>query len=261
MKLTTKYLLPLLLLVCAQPLYAQKDDSELKPVSFYTELKPGIGIPARPYKTFSEFRLYAKTGEAIDLLSEVAFRKSPFGFAVQVGLNINKLDSDRLNAAIPLPSNLYGPYSKTFVHTGTYFNYSILAGPYLSLHNGDDFLFTLRLLGGVIFGSNPGYGFNYYVSTYTGHITDTTIENPSKYTAPAFDAGLSVRYRASKRLFICLNADLLYAVKPNAYQYYYQSTTVATTGSSTVVTVINGTPSQDFNLMLFNIGISIGYWL
>ena len=261
MKLTTSYLLCLLLLTLTRQLYAQKDDPELKPVSFYTELKLGIGIPARPHKTYSEYRLYSKTGESINLLGEVTFRKLPFGFALQAGLNINKLDTVRLNAAIPLPYTIGAPYSKNFVHTGTYFTYSILAGPYLSLHSDEDFLFNLRFLGGVIFCSNPGYEFNYLVSTYNGHQTDTTIENPSKCTALAFDAGLSIRYKATQRLFVCLNVDALYATRLNAFQLFYQTTTFSGTGSSFEAATSRGTTTLNFNLMMFNIGLSLGYWL
>ncbi len=185
---------------------------------------------------------FAMPGVSINLLGEVHWKESDWGFAGQIGYSLNKFNMNDY-------ANGYAYNNMAF-----YNSFSIMPGVFAEFKETNVAL-EFRALIGVLICASPELSYsgdsiiaNFPMSTQDT-VNITRDLKPSVATAFAFNIGMSLRFRLSSRMELGVNIDYLQAYPTfNLSQVFTQNGTSSFSGTSAYCPI-----------SLLNAGLTIGY--
>jgi hypothetical protein len=184
-----------------------KDSSKTKRYASIN-INGGFGIPFKSSEGM--FESYGQNGSSINLNTTIPIKHSNLGITAMIGYGSNPfavgnyIDNE-------IRTTEFSSYNENLTE------YTAMAGISLTIpyHR---FLFDFRLLGGAVYFKVPGN--EYSSSTYQVlpvmpteilyYITNVTV-NQNSNTSPSLEVGISVKFRATKRIFVSLNFNYFYA--------------------------------------------------
>jgi hypothetical protein len=220
-------------------------------------LNIGVGLPLGKYSasyfdyvsssglTGSGFKGeggFAMPGLSIDVLAEMPWKETNWGFAGQIGYSLNKFNM-----------NDYA-YGYNYNSSAFYNSFSLMPGVFAEF-KGDNISLEFRALAGLLICTSPElkYSGDSIIANFPQSTQDTvSITRDIKSSAAgafAFDIGMSLRYFPNGKLIAGLNIDYLQAYP---------------TFSSNQVFTQNGSPSFSFTsaycpVSILTVSLTIGY--
>lgn len=249
--------------------YAQQDSTKIiKQIPDSTKHNPfsqlnlffniGAGLPVGEYSTsyfdyvssnglsgtpgFNGEGGFAMPGLAINVLAEMPWKNSVWGFAGQIGYSLNKFNM-----------NEYA-YGYNYNSSAFYNSFSLMPGAFAEFKENNISL-EFRALVGVLICASPElkYSGDSIIANFSLSSQDTVSITrdlkPSVAVAFAFDIGMSLRYFPTSKLILGVNLDYL-----QAYPTFSPSQVFTQNGNSSFSFTSAYCP-----ISLLNLSLAIGY--
>jgi len=238
----------------------QTDTSMHKNYAF-VQINAGMGIPIGGY-FFSALNNLSTNPYVSSIQShdwDAGETTNGYNINLTVGYPIQRSHWG-IMALFDIGANKYPNYSP---YIGTYKEYVLMVGPFLSLPVKKT-LFDFRVLAGPSYFIYPGMS---YVLTIMGSLGagggfsgKWDISNNNSISSIAYDFGFSLKHSLNRKLIFSINVDALLSQKESSINQNIQFTDYYNpfpTGGQ----VTNVSNIYSLDIFLLNISVGLGYWI